>query len=286
MMTNDDLTVTEAMKRMICEGDVGPTGLLVEPYIPTLDLSPEDLRPEHLDELNELGGSGLIQVDCLVRLAQSPDDTPDLRWWLQWHLLNAMNNGVRMARLLDVGLDREILMAYPSSPAFSGGGVTCGNAHRLAAYIALETVSDAWSVVCSQPVGPGTLCEAVRSPVRMRTSDTGELPLFMDEQIPAVLDAIRARPGFNAGELVGRMEWEKTKVWERRGSEDASTIKRPAKKKSEKWTPTAKTKKVIRDFKRGEEVDYISLKHKISAANARKIRSRAIKNGLLPPRGT
>ena len=190
-------------------------------------IMPETLLPEHLDELTGLAGACLLAVDSAKGIAEGLRGTDDDRWWLQERLLNAMTNGVRGRRMLDMGLEREILLTYPSSEAFSGEGVTASNAHRLATDAAIELVRRAWSVVYEaqglRTISFGRMLEDPRPLVRMQPVDKDDDPLFRVEDVKAVADAILAYPSFDPFEVQAKIDWEYVKVKDRQLHESVPT---------------------------------------------------------------
>ena len=118
---------------------------------------------------------------------------------------------MRAAWFLKAGLETEILLAYRSSKALRAAGVTCSNAHRLAAALAIEVVCRAWNAVYRAEGVKPTIDSAIytfRQPlVRMIPSDREGFPLFKGEHIPAVVDAIQTFPDFDVGDIRGRTDW-------------------------------------------------------------------------------
>jgi hypothetical protein len=132
-----------------------------------------------------------------------------------------MNTALRAGYFLKAGLEDEILRTYPSSPAISDAGMTCGNAHRLSTAIALEVACRAWGEIYRaegmKPTNAAMAYTYRRPLVRMRLSDEGSgFPLFKRKHIAAVVDAILGFPDFDAEEIRGRIQWENVKVKEHR----------------------------------------------------------------------
>ena len=111
---------------------------------------------------------------------------------------------------------------YPSSVAISAAGLTCSNAHRLAAALAFEIVCRAWNAVYQaegiKPTNVSGIRTFRRPLVKMCLSDERGFPLFRGKHITAVVDAIQIFPDFDAGDIQGRSDWERARVKERRAS--------------------------------------------------------------------
>jgi hypothetical protein len=209
----------EDLKLSISEGILPPVTMdMVYPYVPTEAITPESLQPGHFDELTALAQHCLLASDFVRKIAATLDETDDARWWFEHSLVNTLTSALRAERMLDAGLEREIIRAYPSCVIISAAGFTWNNAHRLATHNALHLVCEAWhAVYVAEGQEIGTRMSIMqRAPIGMRPTDEANFPLFKTEHLSAVARVINAQPCSNEFELQARIDWENAKVTERR----------------------------------------------------------------------
>ena len=106
------IAARELHEQIIADGHCGPIQrFAVSPRLPTEAITPETLRPEHLDELTSLAEGCLEAIWHACLYAENARRTEEDRWDLQSVLVTAMNTGLRAGLFLWAGLENEILGA-------------------------------------------------------------------------------------------------------------------------------------------------------------------------------